>query len=62
MPSKQAQPQASHPVDDALLADIEAHAVEIARGAGAILARYFGAALDIEYKDKKETDPVLDAQ
>ena len=47
--------------DDALLADIEAHAADIARGAGAILNGYFGKALDVEYKDKGKTDPVTSA-
>ncbi|MCI0440694.1 MAG: inositol monophosphatase [Chloroflexi bacterium] len=46
--------------DEALLAGIEAHAIEIARGAGEILSHYFGKgkALDVEYKDKREQDPV----
>jgi myo-inositol-1(or 4)-monophosphatase len=44
--------------DNSLLAEIEALAVEIARGGGAILGRYFGSTLEIEYKDEKKTDPV----
>lgn len=48
-------------VDDKTLADIETHAVTIARGSGEILSKYFGAALNVEYKDKKQTDPVTNA-
>ena len=44
--------------DDTLLAQIEAHATELARGGGAILNRYFGSPLEVKYKDKKESDPV----
>ena len=47
--------------DSALLAEIEAHAVEIARGAGAMLARDFGKPLKVEYKDEGKRDPVTDA-
>ena len=48
------------PLDDALLFRIEEHATEMARGAGAILTGYFGKSksLEVEYKDKKERDPV----
>ena len=49
------------PLDDALLARIEAHAVDIARGAGAVLTGYFGKPLDVEYKDEKEGNPVTNA-
>ena len=45
----------------ATLAEIEAHAVEAARGAGAILARHFGKPLEVEYKDDKKMDPVTGA-
>ena len=48
-------------LDEALLVEIEGHAVELARGAGAILSGYFGHTLDIEFKDKKESDPVTNA-
>ena len=41
-----------------LLTEIEVLAAEIARGGGAILAKYFGAKIDAEYKDKARTDPV----
>jgi len=44
--------------DSALLTDIEAHTVEIARGAGAMLERDFGSSLKIEYKDEAKRDPV----
>ncbi len=46
--------------DSALLAEIEAHAVEIARGAGAMLARDFGKPLKVEYKDERKRDPVTE--
>ena len=49
--------------DNATLLEIENHAVEIARAAGAILARNFAnvASLTVEYKDDKESDPVTNA-
>ena len=50
--------QLTHNLDSSLLAEIEELAVEIARGGGSILSRYFGSALEIEYKDEKKTDPV----
>ena len=49
---------------DAGIADagaIEAAAAEFAAGAGALLAGYFGRALDIEYKDRAQQDPVTAA-
>ena len=49
------------PLGSAFLAKIEAHAVYIAREAGAILTGYFGKPLDVEYKDEKEGDPVTNA-
>ena len=49
------------PPDDDLLAKIEAHAVDIAREAGAILNTYFGKSLDVQFKDKSERDPVTNA-
>ena len=48
-------------VDDALLSEIEAFAVEIARDAGAILKGHFGRSLDVEYKDEAQRDPVSNA-
>jgi myo-inositol-1(or 4)-monophosphatase len=48
-------------LDDALLAQIEAHAVEMARNAGAILLKHFGRSLSVEYKDKRQRDPVTNA-
>jgi myo-inositol-1(or 4)-monophosphatase len=45
-------------IDESLLAEIEDLATEIARVGGAILAKYFGAKIDAEYKDKERTDPV----
>ena len=48
-------------LDATLLADISAHAVDMARGAGAILTGYFGQTLEVEYKDKDQRDPVTNA-
>ena len=46
-------------VDEGLVMEIEARAVEMARGAGRILQGGFGRPLEVEYKDdKKEQDPV----
>jgi myo-inositol-1(or 4)-monophosphatase len=45
-------------LETSLLEEIEGLAAEIARGGGAILAKYFGAKIDAEYKDKERTDPV----
>lgn len=39
-------------------AEIEAAAVEFARGAGDLLAGHFGRSLTVEYKDKAQQDPV----
>ena len=47
--------------DDRLLEQIESRAVELARGAGAILSRYFGASLSVEFKDDRGRDPVTNA-
>ena len=47
--------------DDTLLAAIEARAVELARGGGAVLSEYFGGNLNIQYKDENQRDPVTDA-
>ena len=44
--------------DDGALAEIEAHAAEAVRSAGAVLARRFGAPLRVEFKDDRESDPV----
>lgn len=49
---------ANKAIEMSLLAEIESFATEIARGGGAILAKYFGAKIDAEYKDKERTDPV----
>ena len=48
----------SHPPDAAALAEIEAHAAEAARSAGAVLARRFGGPLQVEFKDERRSDPV----
>ena len=46
--------------DDVLACEIEAAAVEMAQGAGEILAAHFGRKISIEYKDKEERDPVTE--
>ena len=46
--------------DDVLACEIEAAAVEMAQGAGDILAAHFGRKISIEYKDKEERDPVTE--
>ena len=49
-------------VDEGLAKEIEARAVEMARGAGKILQSRFSGPLEVEYKDdKKEQDPVTSA-
>jgi len=47
--------------DEALAIEIEAAATELARGAGEILAGYFGRQFTVEYKDKEQQDPVTAA-
>ena len=47
--------------DDALTKEIERQAVELARGAGRILVDHFGRQITVEFKDKKERDPVTQA-
>lgn len=53
--------ESTHSPDDKLLAEIEARAVELARGGGQLLSGYFGGNLNIEYKDDNPRDPVTDA-
>ena len=48
-------------LDDAQLLEIERHAVELARGAGGILAGHFGRRIEVEFKDDKQRDPVTAA-
>ena len=48
-------------LEDRLLAEIEARAVELARGGGRVLSGYFGGSLNIEYKDDNQRDPVTEA-
>jgi myo-inositol-1(or 4)-monophosphatase len=45
-------------IDAALLEEIEAHAVYIARGAGRILLEHFRQPLEVKFKGKKNRDPV----
>ena len=47
--------------NDAAALEIELAATEFARGAGNLLSRHFGRALNIEYKDKAQQDPVTTA-
>ena len=49
---------AIEPIAETLLAEIEAHATELAAGGGAILRRHFGADLEVEYKGEGKNDPV----
>ena len=54
----------TQPPDDQLLESIESRAIELARGAGEILARYFslgGGSLSVEFKDDRGRDPVTNA-
>ena len=48
-------------VDETLAQEIESAAVQMARGAGEILAGHFGRQMRVEYKDKAQRDPVTDA-
>ena len=48
-------------LDEAQIGEIERHAVEIARGAGEILAGHFGRRIEVEFKDDKQRDPVTAA-
>ena len=48
-------------LDEAQIGEIERHAVEIARGAGNILAGHFGRRIEVEFKDDKQRDPVTAA-
>ena len=50
-----------HSLDDAQVIEIERHAVELARGAGEILAGHFGRRIEVEFKDDKQRDPVTAA-
>ena len=45
-------------LDEARVLEIEHHAVELARGAGEILAGHFGRRIEVEFKDDKQRDPV----
>jgi myo-inositol-1(or 4)-monophosphatase len=48
-------------IDDSLLAEIEAHAIYIAQQAGQILLEQFRKPLEVQFKDKKKSDPVTAA-
>ena len=49
------------PDDDLTLRDIERHATKIAREAGVLLRWHFERALDVQYKDDRQSDPVTNA-
>ena len=46
--------------DDGLAQEIEAAAVQLAKGAGEILSSHFGQRIAVEYKDKEQRDPVTE--
>lgn len=48
-------------LDDAQLREMEEHACDLVRGAGAILLRYFDQPLSIDYKSANNRNPVTDA-
>lgn len=48
-------------LDQSLLADVESAAVEMARHAGQLVQSYFGRPIEVEFKDKKNQDPVTRA-
>ncbi|MBI4180443.1 MAG: inositol monophosphatase [Chloroflexi bacterium] len=48
-------------LDISLLEEIEAHAISSAREAGQILLEHFSQPLEVQFKDKKRTDPVTTA-
>ena len=48
-------------IDEATLKELEAHAAEIAEGAGKILAGHFGRPMKVDYKDEAKRDPVSEA-
>ena len=45
-------------IDNAILTEIEAFSIRIAREAGHILLEHFNKPMEIRYKDEKNTDPV----
>ncbi len=47
--------------DESLAREIEAAAIQLARGCGEILAGHFGRQMSVEYKDKGQRDPVTAA-
>jgi myo-inositol-1(or 4)-monophosphatase len=48
-------------IDDSLLEEIENHSIDIARQAGQILAGQFCKPLEVQFKDKKNSNPVTAA-
>ncbi len=54
---------AMHPekIDDSLLEEIEAHSIDIAKQAGQILWEQFQKPQDVQFKGKKNSDPVTGA-
>ena len=51
----------SETLTESLKKEIEEAAVQFARGAGEILAGYFGKQITVEFKDKEQRDPVTTA-
>ena len=51
----------THLLPSELPVELEAYAIDMALGAGAILNRHFGSPIEIEYKDKQKQDPVTTA-
>ncbi|MSQ17571.1 MAG: hypothetical protein EXR54_08455 [Dehalococcoidia bacterium] len=49
------------PYNPALAQEIEAAATELARGAGELLAGYFGRQMSVQFKDEHQRDPVTPA-
>jgi myo-inositol-1(or 4)-monophosphatase len=47
--------------NELLAKEIEVTAIQLARGAGEILASHFGRQISVEYKDKEQRDPVTAA-
>ena len=47
--------------DEIVLRDIERHAVKVAREAGELLRFHFERALNVQYKDDRQSDPVTNA-
>ena len=51
----------AQPLDDSQIREIQRNAVDLARGAGEILAAHFGSSIEVEFKDDQQRDPVTAA-